>query len=132
MPTYQYRCAKCREQFEIYQTFDDAPLKRHAQCGGKLDKVMGSVGIVLKGSGFYRNDHRATPARSNGDKRESEKAPANGDKAKEATPAAEKSAGATGDSNGSTGSTGSKESSGAGDSRRPDSPPPSKKARTKT
>lgn len=131
MPTYQYRCAKCAEQFELYQTFDDAPLKRHAQCGGKLDKVMGSVGIVLKGSGFYRNDHRS-PARGNGDKRETEKAPANGDKAKETTPAAEKSSGGSGDANGSSGSSGSKESGGAGDSKRTDPPSPSKKAPTKT
>ncbi len=129
MPTYQYRCAKCGEQFDIYQTFDDAPLKRHAQCGGKLDKVMGSVGIVLKGSGFYRNDNRPSPARTNGDKRETEKAPANGDKAKETTPAAEKSGSGSGDSNGSTGS---KESSGTGDSKRTDPPPPSKTAPTKT
>ncbi len=128
MPTYQYRCAKCGDQFETYQTFDDAPLTRHAQCGGKLAKVMGSVGIVLKGSGFYRNDHRS-PARSNGDQRETEKAPANGDKAKETTPAAEKSSGGSGDSNGSSGS---KESSGAGDSKRSDPPSPSKKAPTKT
>ena len=56
MPTYDYRCAKCGEDLEVYQTFSEEPLKRHAGCGGKLTKVLSPVGIVLKGSGFYKND----------------------------------------------------------------------------
>ncbi len=57
MPTYDYACNKCGETFEVYQTFDEAPLKRHrGGCGGRLDKVMAPVGVVLKGSGFYKND----------------------------------------------------------------------------
>lgn len=57
MPTYVYRCAKCGDQLEVVQSFSDAPLKRHnGGCGGKLAKVMAPVGIVLKGSGFYKND----------------------------------------------------------------------------
>lgn len=57
MPTYVYRCAKCGGQLEVFQSFSEAPLKRHSGgCGGKLAKVMGPVGIVLKGSGFYKND----------------------------------------------------------------------------
>jgi putative FmdB family regulatory protein len=58
MPTYEYRCAKCGEDLEVYQTFSDEPLKKHAGCGGKLTKVLSSVGIVLKGSGFYKTDNR--------------------------------------------------------------------------
>ncbi len=60
MPTYEYRCAKCGEHLEVYQSFSEEPLRRHAGCGGKLDKVFGSVGIVLKGSGFYRTDNRTS------------------------------------------------------------------------
>lgn len=56
MPTYDYRCSKCGEDLEVYQTFSEEPLKRHARCGGKLTKVLSPVGIVLKGSGFYKND----------------------------------------------------------------------------
>ena len=58
MPTYEYACAKCGEHLEAYQTFSEEPLKRHAECGGKLQKVFSPVGIVLKGSGFYKTDSR--------------------------------------------------------------------------
>jgi putative FmdB family regulatory protein len=58
MPTYEYRCTKCGEHLEVYQSFSEEPLKKHAGCGGKLNKVLGSVGIVFKGSGFYRTDNR--------------------------------------------------------------------------
>jgi putative FmdB family regulatory protein len=59
MPTYEYRCTRCNEVFEVYQSFHDEPLKRHRGCGGKVNKVFGSVGIVLKGPGFYRTDSRS-------------------------------------------------------------------------
>lgn len=59
MPTYQYRCAKCGEQFELWQSIHDDALKRHPGCGGTVTKVMAPAGIVLKGSGFYRTDSRA-------------------------------------------------------------------------
>jgi putative FmdB family regulatory protein len=65
MPTYEYACAKCGEHFDVFQSFSDEPLTRHAGCGGKLSKVLGSVGIVLKGSGFYKTDSR-TAAKSGG------------------------------------------------------------------
>ena len=61
MPTYEYRCTKCGEHIEVYQSFSEEPLKKHAGCGGKLNKVLGSVGIVFKGSGFYRTDNRSGP-----------------------------------------------------------------------
>jgi len=60
MPTYQYQCAKCGETFEQWQSITDDAMKKHPGCGGKLTKVMGSVGIVLKGSGFYRTDNRSS------------------------------------------------------------------------
>jgi putative FmdB family regulatory protein len=59
MPTYVYRCAKCGEQLEAFQSFADAPLTKHSDCGGKLTKVLSAAGIVLKGSGFYKTDNRA-------------------------------------------------------------------------
>jgi putative FmdB family regulatory protein len=64
MPTYEYVCSKCDEHLEVYQTFSEEPLKRHSGCGGKLTKVLGAVGIVLKGSGFYRNDNPSSSRRS--------------------------------------------------------------------
>ncbi len=64
MPTYEYVCSKCDEHIEVYQTFSEEPLKRHSGCGGKLTKVLGAVGIVLKGSGFYRTDNPSSSRRS--------------------------------------------------------------------
>src|ERR1700674_160644 len=64
MPTYEYRCTKCGEHFDVYQSFSDEPLKKHEACGGKLNKVLGPVGIVFKGSGFYRTDNRGGSKRS--------------------------------------------------------------------
>ena len=57
MPTYEYACEKCGERFEVNQPITAAPLTVHADCGGKLTKVFGSVGISFKGSGFYRTDN---------------------------------------------------------------------------
>ena len=64
MPTYQYRCAKCGEQFELWQSIHDDALQRHPGCGGAVTKVMAPAGIVLKGSGFYRTDSRAAGRKS--------------------------------------------------------------------
>ena len=59
MPTYEYRCTKCGEHLEVVQSFKDAPLTECPQCGGELRKVYSPVGIVLKGSGFYKTDNRS-------------------------------------------------------------------------
>ena len=58
MPTYQYTCTDCGEPVEAVQKFTDAPLSICATCGGRLRKVFSPVGIVFKGSGFYRTDSR--------------------------------------------------------------------------
>ena len=58
MPTYQYACTDCGEKSEVVQRFTDDPLTVCAVCGGKLRKVFSAVGIVFKGSGFYRTDSR--------------------------------------------------------------------------
>ncbi|GAB1643202.1 FmdB family zinc ribbon protein [Krasilnikovia sp. MM14-A1259] len=59
MPTYQYACTECGEQLEAVQSFSDPALTECPACQGKLRKVFNSVGIVFKGSGFYRNDSRS-------------------------------------------------------------------------
>jgi putative FmdB family regulatory protein len=60
MPTYDYACTHCDHAFEIVQSFTDDALTVCPQCGGRLRKVFGSVGVVFKGSGFYRTDSRST------------------------------------------------------------------------
>ncbi|WP_340536933.1 FmdB family zinc ribbon protein [Nocardioides sp. GXZ039] len=59
MPTYQYACTECPHNFEQVQKFSDDALTECPQCHGKLRKVYNAVGVVFKGSGFYRNDSRA-------------------------------------------------------------------------
>jgi putative FmdB family regulatory protein len=58
VPTYQYTCTDCGEPIEAVQKFTDEPLTVCAACGGRLRKVFSPVGIVFKGSGFYRTDSR--------------------------------------------------------------------------
>jgi putative FmdB family regulatory protein len=58
VPTYQYTCTECGEPVETVQKFSDPPLTVCENCGGRLRKVFSPVGIVFKGSGFYRTDSR--------------------------------------------------------------------------
>jgi putative FmdB family regulatory protein len=58
VPTYEYACTECGERLEVVQRFSDDPLTVCEACGGKLRKVFSPVGIVFKGSGFYRTDSR--------------------------------------------------------------------------
>ena len=64
MPTYQYACTECGEHLEAVQSFSDDPLTVCPACQGRLRKVFNSVGVVFKGSGFYRNDSRKTSTSS--------------------------------------------------------------------
>lgn len=59
MPTYQYACTECGHEFEAVQKFSDDALTECPSCTGKLRKVFSAVGVVFKGSGFYRTDSRA-------------------------------------------------------------------------
>jgi putative FmdB family regulatory protein len=106
MPTYQYRCAKCGEEFELWQSIHDDALTRHPGCGGEVTKVFAPAGIVLKGSGFYRTDSRAPAGKGSGGTKEKEKEPA-----KEGSPSGNGSADAKGASD-SKESTSSKDSKG--------------------
>ena len=85
MPTYQYACTECDEQLEMVQKFSDDPLTVCPVCSGRLRKVFSPVGIVFKGSGFYRNDSRS--GNGSKDAKTSEPSAGSGDKA-DAKPAA--------------------------------------------
>jgi putative FmdB family regulatory protein len=65
LPTYEYACTACGHRLDAVQKFTDDPLTECPECGGALRKVYGAIGIVLKGSGFYKTDSRAA-AGSNG------------------------------------------------------------------
>jgi putative FmdB family regulatory protein len=90
MPTYQYACTECGHSFEQFQSFSEDALTVCPQCDGKLRKLFNAVGVVFKGSGFYRTDSRSASSSS--------------------TPAASSSSG-SGSSSGSDSSTASSSSS---------------------
>ena len=64
VPTYQYACTQCGHAFEQFQSFSDDALERCPECDGRLRKVFNAVGVVFKGSGFYRTDSRASGSSS--------------------------------------------------------------------
>ena len=113
MPTYQYRCTKCGEELEVVQKFSDDPLEVCPACAGQLRKVFSPVGIVFKGSGFYRTDSRNGSAASEAAKKDSEAA-------KDKEPAAKKGDSAPADP-AKSGASGASSGSGSGDSGSPGS-----------
>ena len=79
MPTYAYACTECGHRFEAVQSFSDASLTQCPECAGRLRKVFSSVGVVFKGSGFYRTDSRkAASASDRSEKKESAAAATSG------------------------------------------------------
>ena len=78
MPTYQYACTACSERLEAVQSFTDAPLTECPACGGALRKVFSAVGVVFKGSGFYKTDSR-TGAKSGSSSSSSTETTSSGD-----------------------------------------------------
>ncbi|QIK08296.1 FmdB family transcriptional regulator [Streptomyces sp. Je 1-4] len=104
MPTYQYQCTECGEGLEAVQKFTDDALTECPACNGRLKKVFSAVGIVFKGSGFYRNDSRGSSSSSSPAKSSSSGTTSSSDSAgsssgssdsKSSTPAASSSAGST-------------------------------------
>ena len=86
MPTYEYRCIECDNSLEVVQRFSDDPLTVCPSCSGRLRKVFSPVGVVFKGSGFYKTDSRSTGRRSAA----SAASDGKGDNAGESEPAAAK------------------------------------------
>ncbi|MFJ4870583.1 FmdB family zinc ribbon protein [Streptomyces sp. NPDC088757] len=106
MPTYQYQCTECGEGLEAVQKFTDDALTECPSCKGRLKKVFSAVGIVFKGSGFYRNDSRGSSSSSSpasSSSKSSTPAPASSD-AKPAASAASSSSSSSSTSSSSTGS----------------------------
>jgi len=64
VPTYQYACTECDHFFEQFQSFSEDALTTCPQCSGRLRKVFNAVGVVFKGSGFYRTDSRSSSSSS--------------------------------------------------------------------
>lgn len=60
MPTYEYACTSCGQHLEVVQSFKDEPLTTCPHCSGTLRKVFTPIGVVFKGSGFYKTDSRGT------------------------------------------------------------------------
>ncbi|MEU1045860.1 FmdB family zinc ribbon protein [Streptomyces sp. NPDC048376] len=102
MPTYQYQCTECGEGLEAVQKFTDDALTECPNCQGRLKKVFSAVGIVFKGSGFYRNDSRGSSSSSS--------------PASSSSKAASSSASSSSSDSGSSSSSSSSSSSGSGSS----------------
>ncbi|TWV37138.1 FmdB family transcriptional regulator [Streptomyces misionensis] len=104
MPTYQYQCTECGEGLEAVQKFTDDALTECPSCGGRLKKVFSAVGIVFKGSGFYRNDSRgstssSSPAsKSSGSSSASGSSSSSSDSKSSSAPSASSASGSTGTS----------------------------------
>ena len=118
MPTYQYACTSCGHRLEVVQSFSDAALTECPVCGGALRKVFSPVGVVFKGSGFYRTDSRATaksPAADgkDGGTKEGAKDGSTKEGAKESASSGSTGSSASTESAGSKGSSGSTGSSGS-------------------
>ena len=86
VPTYQYACTECGHAFEQFQSFTDDALTECPECEGRLRKLFNAVGVVFKGSGFYRTDSRKPQKADSGSKNES----SDSGSTKSETPAASK------------------------------------------
>lgn len=106
MPTYSYACTACDHRFDAVQAFTDPSLTECPQCQGRLRKLFSAVGIVFKGSGFYRTDSRSAPGETSNGKRTS------GESAKSDGASSNGSSGASGSSGSSGGSSSGGSSSG--------------------
>jgi putative FmdB family regulatory protein len=105
VPTYQYACTNPdgKHQFEVVQSFTDAPVNECPECGSAVRKVYGSVGVVFKGSGFYRTDSRSSSSSSESNSSSAKK---------DAAPAAASSSSSSSSSGSSTSSASSKAAAG--------------------
>jgi putative FmdB family regulatory protein len=91
VPTYQYSCTECGEALEVQQSFSDDPLTVCPACQGRLRKVYNAVGVVFKGSGFYRTDSRAAKSSNDSSSTSDSSSPS-----KSASPSSSKESSASG------------------------------------
>ncbi|OSC40954.1 FmdB family zinc ribbon protein [Mycobacterium decipiens] len=94
MPTYSYECTQCANRFDVVQAFTDDALTTCEQCSGRLRKLFNAVGVVFKGSGFYRTDSRESGKKaksSTNGSSTSESTPSSGSSESKASGSAEKS-----------------------------------------
>lgn len=92
MPTYSYACTDCGNRFDVVQAFTDDTLTTCEQCSGRLRKLFNSVGVVFKGSGFYRTDSReSTKSSTNGSAKTSSSSGTDTSSSSDASSSAEKS-----------------------------------------
>jgi putative FmdB family regulatory protein len=96
VPTYSYACTECDNRFDAVQAFTDDSLTTCDKCSGRLRKLFNSVGVVFKGSGFYRTDSReSTKSSSNESATSSSSSDTNGSSSSEKSGATEKSSGSS-------------------------------------
>jgi len=92
VPTYSYACTECDDRFDAVQAFSDDALTTCEKCSGRLRKLFGAVGVVFKGSGFYRNDSReSTKSSSNGSGKSSSSSSSEGSGSSDTSSSSEKS-----------------------------------------
>ncbi|MCK8645377.1 FmdB family zinc ribbon protein [Mycobacterium colombiense] len=107
MPTYSYQCTECDDRFDIVQAFTDDALTTCKRCSGRLRKRFNSVGVVFKGSGFYRTDSRESGKKSSS----SSNGSSSSDSGSNGSSGGDKSASSTSDKSGSSSSDKSSSSS---------------------
>ncbi|AEB42770.1 FmdB family transcriptional regulator [Verrucosispora sp. FIM060022] len=102
MPTYQYACTACGHQLEAVQSFSDEPLTECPACEGRLRKMFNSVGIVFKGSGFYRTDSRSSGSESTSSSTTSKSSGSDSSSSGTSTPSSPSSSSSSGSTGGSS------------------------------
>jgi len=118
VPTYSYACTECDNRFDAVQAFTDDSLTTCDKCSGRLRKLFNSVGVVFKGSGFYRTDSReSTKGSSNGSATSSSSSDNNGSSSSEKSGASEKSSGSSDKSSDSASKEAASKSKNGGSSR---------------
>jgi putative FmdB family regulatory protein len=95
VPTYSYACTECDNRFDVVQAFTDDSLTTCEKCSGRLRKLFNSVGVVFKGSGFYRTDSRESKNSSNGSAKSSSSSGTDGSGSSDKSGSSEKSGGSS-------------------------------------
>ncbi len=112
MPTYSYACTECDDRFDAIQAFSDDALTTCEKCSGRLRKLFGSVGVVFKGSGFYRNDSReSAKSSSNGSAKSNSSPSSEGSSSSDTSSSSEKSSSSSEKSSSSSSSSSEKSDS---------------------